>query len=123
MLKNWTYVSLGIAAAALAVALMAAMGMSLKGPEKVSVYAKFNNITIPYSGYYLLTLGWIKVDRDVLLYINVTAINGHVYSLYIDGVEYANPAAVWLTPGNHTVSAMVYAPGETHIRIEYKVGT
>jgi len=126
MPKNWIYASLGIAVAALAVALVA-MGTTLKGPlkepEKVSVYAKFNNITIPYSGYYLLTLGWIKVDKDVLLYINVTAIDGHVYSIYINGVEYSNPATVWLTPGNHTVSVMAYVSRKTHIKIEYKVGT
>jgi len=123
MLKNWLYAALGIAIAAMITAVIAVALSLSQGPEKVSVYAKFNNMTIPYPGYYSLTLGWIKVDKDVLLYINVTATDGYVYGLYIDGVQYNNPTSLWLTPGNHTVSAIVYAPGETHIRIEYKVGT
>jgi len=126
MLKNWLYASLGIAIAALIVAVIA-VGLSIvKGPEttKVAVRASFNdNITIPYPGYFSLVLGWIYVDKDALLYLNVTTTNGTVYGLYIDGVEYSNPATVWLTPGNHTISAIVYAPGETQIKVEYRVGT
>jgi len=115
------------AAIALAVAAIAMSIYAIQKPTTTTatpaVKAKFYNATVDYPGWWTVPLGWVYVDRDSVIYLNVTATGGTVYSVYIDGVEYGNPATAWLTAGNHTVAASVYAPGVTNIRVEYKVGT
>jgi len=114
------------AAIVLAVAAIAMSIYAVQKPTTAAVMVKanfYNNATVDYPGWWTVPLGWVYVDKDVILYINVTAVGGQVYSLYIDGVEYGNPATAWLTAGNHTVVAAIYAPGVTNIRVEYRVGT
>jgi len=119
------YIVAAVAVAALALSIYAVLRPApTAAAQLATVKAKFYNATVDYPGYWHVPIGWVYVDRDAIIYLNVTATgSGRVYSVYIDGVEYNNPATAWLTPGNHTVATSVYAPGQVSIKVEYRVGT
>jgi len=117
------YAAIVLAVAAIAMSIYAIQRPTTAAAPQPAVKAKFYNATVDYPGYWTVQLGWVYVDKDAILYINATAVGGQVYSLYIDGVEYGNPATLWLTAGNHTIAAAVYAPGQITLKVEYRVGT
>jgi len=141
--KKLTYVTIGLAVVALALAvyniIVSTQTPTTTPPQhnvtspspsntqnvtKPEVKVNFYDITIDYPGYWRAPLGWVYTSNDVIFYLNVVPVGGgEVLSVYIDGLEFKNPVTTWLTPGNHTIELLFYAPGRIQFKIEYRVGT
>jgi len=126
--KVWVYIIAVAAVSAVAAALIT-YALTPKGAPaprtNTSVYNAtvhcLKSLTVNYTGYWRVPVCWVNADGDVVLWLNVTVPGGRVYSVYIDGAEYSNPATAVLNKGTHTVEVLAYIPGAIDIIVEYKV--
>ena len=123
------YAAVAIAILALVVAAYAAMRPAqvvktanqtgLPPPASATVKLA-SEVSIASPGAYRVPLGWIYVS-DAPAVVQLRANYSYTWFL-LDGVNYGNPAPAVLTPGNHTVDAIIAAyTNGTKIKIEYAV--
>jgi len=126
--KVWVYIIVAAAVSAVTAALIT-YALTPKGAPaprtNTSVYNAtvhcLKSLTVNYSGYWRIPVCQINANGDVVLWLNATVPGGRVYSVYIDGVEYGNPATAVLNRGTHTVEVLAYIPNATDIIVEYRV--
>ena len=122
------YAAVAIAVLALVVAAYAAMrpaqvvktNQTGLPPSASATVNLASAVTLDAPGAYRVPLGWIYVS-DAPAVVQLRANYSYTWFL-LDGVNYGNPATAVLTPGNHTVDAIISAvQNGTKIKIEYAV--